>query len=249
LGWSAAPPPLLIALITGSLLLLVAMPAGGQLDKLLKELPQIPQAPQTGALGDAKVGAALKEALQVGTSNAVQLTGRPNGYFSNQAIKILMPENLRTVEKGLRTVGYGPQVDEFILGMNQSAEKAAPAAKQIFLDAIGAMTFEDVNRIFRGSNTAATDYFKAKTSDKLTAAFRPVVEQSMNEVGIARQYKELLGRAQSIPFVKTESYDINQYVVTKSLDGLFYVVGDEERKIRTNPTARTTELLREVFGK
>jgi Protein of unknown function (DUF4197) len=247
--FSGAPPPVLITLLAGSLLLLAAAPAGAQLDKLLKELPQIPQVPQTGAVGDAKIGAALKEALQVGTSNAVQLTGRPNGYFSNQAIKILMPENLRTLEKGLRTVGYGPQVDELVLGMNRSAEKAAPAAKQIFLDAIGAMTFDDVNRIFRGSNTAATDYFKAKTSDKLTTAFRPVVEQSMNEVGVARQYKELLGRAQSIPFVKTESYDINQYVVTKSLDGLFYVVGDEERKIRTNPAARTTDLLREVFGK
>jgi len=245
---SVVPSPSLIALLAGSLLL-AAMPAGAQLDKLLKELPQIPQVPQTGAVGDAKIGAALKEALEVGTSNAVQLTGRPNGYFSNQAIKILMPENLRTVEKGLRTVGYGPQVDEFVLGMNRSAEKAAPAAKQIFMDAIGAMTFDDANRIVRGSNTAATDYFKVKTSDKLTATFRPVVEQSMNEVGIARQYKELLGRAQSIPFVKTESYDINQYVVTKSLDGLFYVVADEERKIRTNPAARTTDLLREVFGK
>jgi hypothetical protein len=244
--WPGAPP--FLVTLVGSLLLL-AIPAGAQIDKLLKELPQIPGVPQTGAVGDARIGAALKEALQVGTSNAVELTGRPNGYFSNQAIKILMPENLRMVEKGLRTVGYGPQVDEFVLGMNRSAEKAAPAARQIFLDAIGAMTFDDVNRIFRGSNTAATDYFKVKTSDKLTAAFRPVVERSMNEVGITRQYKELLGRAQSIPFVKTESYDINQYVVTKSLDGLFYVVGDEERKIRTNPTARTTDLLREVFGK
>jgi hypothetical protein len=100
-----------------------------------------------------------------------------------------------------------------------------------------------------GNQTAATDYFKTKTTDKLTAAFRPVVEKSMNEVGVTRQYKELVGRYQTIPFVKSETFDINSYVVSKALDGLFHVLGEEERKIRTNPAARTTNLLKEVFGK
>ena len=150
---------------------------------------------------------------------------------------------------GLRAVGYGPQVDEFVLSMNRAAEQAAPAAKDIFWNAIGEMTFEDVRKIWSGHETAATDYFKGKTSDRLAAAFRPVVDRAMNEVGVTRQYKELVGRYESIPFVKKETFDIDGYVVTKALDGLFHVVGEEERKIRTNPQARVTDLLKEVFGK
>jgi hypothetical protein len=191
----------------------------------------------------------LKEALKIGTGNAVNLTGKTDGYFLNQAIKILMPEKLRTLEKGLRAVGYGPQIDEFVLSMNRSAEQAAPAAKQIFWDALEQMTFEDARKILSGNETAATEYFKGKTTDKLTAAFRPVVDKSMNEVGVPRQYNELVGRYESIPFVKKETFDLDSYVVTKALDGLFHVLGDEEKKIRTNPEARVTDLLKEVFKK
>ena len=133
--------------------------------------------------------------------------------------------------------------------MNRAAEQAAPYAKKIFWDAIGEMTFEDAKKILSGSNTAATDYFKGKTTDKLTAAFKPVVDKSMNEVGVTRQYNELVGKFQAIPFMKSESLDIDQYVVTKSLGGLFHVLGQEEQKIRTNPAARVTDLLKEVFGK
>jgi hypothetical protein len=225
--------------------LLTALPASAQLDRIFKGLG----VGQQSGLSDAKIGSGLKEALKVGTENTVNLTGRLDGYFLNQAIKILMPEKLRNLEKGLRTVGYGPQVDEFELSMNRAAEQAAPFAKEIFWDAIGEITFEDARKILSGHETAATDYFKSKTTDKLTAAFRPVVDKAMNEVGVTRQYKELVGRFQSIPFVKSESFDIDHYVVTKALDGLFHVLGEEERKIRTNPTARVTDLLKEVFGK
>jgi hypothetical protein len=227
------------------IILLTAFPASAQLDRIFKGLG----IGQKGDLSDAKIGSGLKEALKIGTENAVGLTGKTDGYFLNQAIKILMPEKLRTVEKGLRAVGYGPQVDEFVLSMNRAAEKAAPAAKDIFWNAIGEMTFEDVRKIWSGNETAATDYFKGKTTDKLTAAFRPVVEKTTNEVGVTRQYKELVGKYESIPFVKKETLDIDGYVVTKALDGLFHVVGEEERKIRTNPQARVTDLLKEVFGK
>lgn len=230
------------------IVLLPALPASAQLDKVFKGLGVGQQGGQEG-LSDAKIGSGLKEALKIGTQNTVNLTGMADGYFMNQAIKILMPEKLRTLEKGLRAVGYSPQVDEFVLSMNRAAERAAPFAKQIFWDAIGDMTFEDARKILSGKETAATDYFKAKTTDKLTAAFQPVVEQSMNEVGVTRQYNELIGRYQAIPFVKTETFDINHYVVTKALDGLFYVLGQEEHKIRTNPAARVTDLLKEVFGK
>ena len=227
------------------IVLLTALPASAQLDRIFKGLG----IGQKAGLSDAKIGSGLKEALKIGTENTVNLTGKTDGYFLDQAIKILMPEKLRTLEKGLRAVGYGPQIDEFVLSMNRSAEQAAPAAKQIFWDALEQMTFEDARKILSGNETAATEYFKGKTTDKLTAAFRPVVDKSMNEVGVTRQYNELVGRYESIPFVKKETFDLDSYVVTKALDGLFHVLGDEEKKIRTNPQARVTDLLKEVFKK
>jgi hypothetical protein len=233
-------------LLVSMVVLLTALPASAQLDRIYKGLGL---GGQGSGLSDAKIGSGLKEALHIGTENAVNLTGKTDGYFMNQAIKILMPEKLKTFEKGLRAVGYGPQIDEFVLSMNRAAEKAAPFAKQIFWDAIGGMTFDDVRKILSGNETAATDYFKGKTTDKLTDIFKPIVSNSMNEVGVTRQYKELVGRYESIPFVKKESFDLDQYVVSKGLGGLFHMVGEEEKKIRTNPTARTTDLLKEVFGK
>ena len=231
-------------LMVGMVILFTAFPASAQLDKILKGLG----VGEKSGLSDVKIGSGLKEALQIGTENAVSLTGKTDGYFLNQVIKILMPEKLKTFEKGLRAVGYGPKVDEFVISMNRAAEKAAPAAKQIFWDAIGEMTFDDARKILSGNETAATQYFKGKTTNKLTSAFKPVVNKSMNEVGVTRQYKELVGRYESIPFVKKESFDLDQYVVTKALDGLFHMVGEEEKKIRKNPAARTTDLLKEVFG-
>lgn len=225
--------------------LLICQPASAQLDRIFRGLGLGGQK----GLSDAKIGEGLKEALKIGTENTATLTGKNDGFFLNQAIKILMPEKLRTLEKGLRAVGYGPQVDEFVLSMNRSAEEAAPFAKEIFWNAIGEMTFEDVRKIFSGHETAATEYFKGKTSDKLTAIFKPIVDKAMNEVGVTRQYKDLVGRYESIPFVKKETFDLDHYVVTKALNGLFHVLGEEEKKIRTNPAARVTDLLKEVFGK
>jgi uncharacterized protein DUF4197 len=222
-------------------------PAHAQLDQLLRGLPQMP-GPAVSALSEQKVGAGLKQALEVATGSAVQLTGRVDGYFANQAIKILMPERLRSVERGLRAVGMGSSIDEFVLSMNRAAERAAPSAKQIFLDAIGAMTFDDARKILNGPDTAATDYFKGKTTEPLTKSFQPVVSKAMDEVGVTHQYKQLVGQAQGIPFLQVSDFDLDHYVVGKALDGLFVVVGDEEKKIRTDPAARATDLLREVFG-
>ena len=233
------------ALAVGAIVVATAAPASAQLGRILRGLGL----GRPGGLNDAKIASGLKEALQIGTQNAVNLTGRLDGYFRNEVIKILMPEKLQTLEKGLRLVGYGPRVDEFVLSMNRAAERAAPRAKAIFWDAIGEMSFEDARKILNGGDTAATDYFQDKTTDRLAAAFRPVVDKAINEVGVTRRYKELIGRYEAIPFVTSERLDIDQYVVTKALDGLFYVVGEEERKIRTNPTARVTDLLQEVFAK
>jgi hypothetical protein len=224
---------------------LAATPASAQVDQLLKGMGM----GQQSGLSEGKASAGLKEALQVATEKSVSLTGRPNGYFSNAAIKILMPENLRSVEQGLRAVGYGPQVDEFVLSMNRAAEQAAPAAKQILMDAITGMTFDDAKKILSGGDTAATEFFKAKTTDRLTAAFRPVVDKTMGEVGVIRQYQALMGRFDAIPFAKSQTFDIDGYVTNKALEGLFHVVGEQEKQIRTNPAARTTALLQEVFTK
>jgi len=221
---------------------LFVSPASAQVEQLLKGLGG-------SGITDSKASAGLKEALEVATQKAVSLTGRTNGYFGDAAIKILMPAKLQSMEQGLRAVGYGPQIDEFVLSMNRAAEQAAPAAKQIFGNAITNMSFDDAKKILTGGNTAATDYFKAKTTNELTAAFKPVIDKSMGQVGVTKQYQALVGKFETIPFVKTQSFDLDNYVTGKALDGLFHVVGEQETMIRTNPAARTTTLLQEVFAK
>jgi hypothetical protein len=202
------------------------------------------------SLTNADIVAGLKEALEVGTKNTVDLTGQVDGYFGNAAIKILLPSQLQTVEQGLRLLGQGQKVDELVLAMNRAAEKAAPAAKDIFWTAITDMTFENARKILSGGDTAATDYFREKTSAALTTAFRPVVDESMKEVGVVQQYKQLLGAYQSLPLASAlPSFDLESYVVSKSLDGLFVVLGEQERKIRTDPAAQVTSLLKKVFSR
>jgi hypothetical protein len=159
-----------------------------------------------------------------------------------------MPERLRALEKGLRAAGMGAKVDEFELSMNRAAEKSAPADRDIFKDALLQMTFDDARKILIGGNTSATEYFKAKTSERLIAAFRPSVESAMDETGVVKQFKQLSGGMQSLPFGRTQSFDITEYVVGKTLDGLFYVLGQAENKIRTDPGAQITPLLKQVFG-
>jgi hypothetical protein len=232
------------ALVLVGGLILFSNTAHAQLDELEKRagLGDV-----TG-LSESKVASGLKEALRVGTTKAVQITGKPDGYFGNEAIKILMPNDLRPLERGLRAVGFGPKIDEFILSMNRSAEAAAPAAKQIFVDAVVAMSFDDAKKILSGSNTAATEYFKEKTTGHLTEVFEPVVKKVMAENGTARQYNALADQYKEIPFAKSQSLDIDHYVVTKALDGLFYELAEQEKEIRKNPAARTTSLLKEVFA-
>lgn len=227
------------------LLLLTAAPASAQFDKVLKGLSGI----GGSSLSDAKIGSGLKEALKIGTENAVAQTGTTDGFLMNKAIKILMPKPLQAIETPLRYVGYGPQIDEFVVGMNRAAEKAAPFAKEIFWDAIAQMTFDDARKILNGNDTAATDYFKAKTSKKLQAAFLPMVKEVMDQVGVNRQYSDLMAKYREVPFARSITFDVNRYVTEKAIDGIFYVLAQEEKKIRTDPAARATELLKEVFGR
>ncbi len=141
----------------------------------------------SGGLSNEKIISGLKEALEVGTENTVQLTGSTDGYLKNEAIKILLPEKLQKMDKMLRMVGFGPQIDEFVVSMNRSAEQAAPLAKPIFTGALTEMKFEDATKILNGGDTAATDYFKEKTKGKLAEAFKPKVTEAMDQVGVAAQ--------------------------------------------------------------
>jgi RNA binding exosome subunit len=234
---------LVISCITAALVAGVA--DAGVLD-VMKGL----EMPSGGAPDDATTASGLKETLSIGTQNAVNVVSKTDGYFGNQMIRILMPGKLQTVANVLGKLGYQTQVDDFILSMNRAAEKAAPQATTFFVDAIKEMTFDDARKILQGGDTSATQYFKSKTFGKLYDAFKPTVSQSMDNVGVTRDYKEMVGTyTSSVPFAREESLDLDHYVTTKALDGLFYMLGQEEKKIRTDPAARVTDLLKTVFGK
>ena len=197
---------------------------------------------------NGKIDLGLREALNVGIKNTINYLGKKDGYFANAAVKILLPEQVRKTENILRGIGYGPQLDEFTLSMNRAAEKAAPLAADIFAEAIADISFDDANKILRGGNTAATDYLKSKTYNRLLEHFQPAVRKTMSEYKVTQKYEAITGNVQNLPLVgKIINLDVNQYVSSKALDGLFYVLAKEETNIRTNPKARVTELLKEVF--
>jgi hypothetical protein len=191
----------------------------------------------------------LKQALEIGTRTAVEMVSKTNGYFKNALIKIPLPENIKKVEKLLRATGFGNKVDEFELSMNRAAERAAPEAKNIFWDAIKQMTFSDAREILDGQDDAATMYFKDKTSERLQEIFKPITRQAMSEVGTTSYYQSLDAKIKTIPFAADQmSFDLDQYVTDKALDGLFLMLAKEEKKIRHDPEAQVTDLLKKVFG-
>lgn len=189
----------------------------------------------------------LKEALEIGTGNTVQALSKLNAYYSDPQVKIPLPQSLQKFEKILRATGFGSELDAFELSMNRAAEKAAPEAKALFVDAIKEMTFADADKILKGADNEATVYFKNKTSDKLQALFKPVIRQSMESVGVTRYYQSLSEKIETIPFVSDYTVDLDAYVTKKSIDGLFVRLAEEEAKIRNDPAARVTELLKKVF--
>ncbi len=191
----------------------------------------------------------LKEALEIGTSKAVTLVSKKNGYLKNPKIKIPLPKNVRKAENFLRNIGFGSQVDQFELSMNRAAERAAPKAKSIFWDAIKKISFSDARQILDGPDDAATQYFRKKTATQLQDEFKPIVNQAMAEVGATQVYQSLDRKIRALPFTKSLSFDLDQYVTDKALDGLFSMLAEEEKKIRQDPAARVTDLLKKVFAK
>ena len=201
-----------------------------------------------GGLSTDTIVAGLKEALRVGTQNTVAQTSRDGGYSNNPLIRIPLPERLETMAGALRKIGLGGQVDKFEARMNAAAERAATEAAPVFINAIKDMTFADARRILGGDKTAATDYFRDKTHTELARRYTPIVRGRMEQLGVVQVFEDLQNRYNQLPLVSDIDYQIEDYVVEEALDGLFTVLAQEEQQIRENPAARTTELLRRVFG-
>lgn len=231
-----------LSLLTIALALCCCTYAAAQSDDTLKKVDT------ASSLSDDQIVAGLKQALELSTSKAVALTGRTDGFLFNENIRILLPPKLQAVGKAMRLLGEGDAVDDLEIGMNRAAEHSAPQAKQIFLDALKKMTFTDARRILTGGDTAATEYFKRTSSADLTAAFSPIIHSSMQRIGVIKTYDHVIKTAPGGSAIANE-FDLDKYVVGKTLDGLFYMLGQEEIKIRTNPAAQTTALLKEVFAR
>jgi len=195
---------------------------------------------------DANAG--LKAALETGSQVAISSLGRTDGFLGNNAVKIGLPDSLRRYEKLMRQVGMGKYADELVLTMNRAAEAAVPEAKTLFLDAVKKMTVQDAKGILTGGNTAGTEYFRRTTSEPLRAKFLPIVAQATKKVKVAEKYHEFAGQGAKFGLMKKEDANLDSYVTQKALDGLFYMVAEEEKRIRANPVQAGSELLKRVFG-
>jgi len=197
--------------------------------------------------GESRIVAGLKQALEIGTERAVGRTSKPNGFLGDPAIRIGLPGSLETMASGLRAVGLGARVDELEVAMNRAAEEASGEATEVFWQGIRQMTFSDARSILGGGETAATEYFERTTRQPLLERFEPIVAARVRSVGLGRSYSDLVDRYAALPFASKPDLNLERYVTNEALDGLFLVLGEEERRIRSDPAARSTALLKEVF--
>jgi hypothetical protein len=208
------------------------------------------------SLSQDQVVTGLKEALGKGVQQAIARLGHDGGFLTNAEVRIPMPQKLRSVEKTLRAVKQDKLADDFVTTMNHAAEQATPEAASVFSDAIKSMSFADARTILAGTNNAATEYFRQSTSSNLFARFLPVVKKATDSTGVTANYKKMRDRVTGPGsfggFGKTllgdDSFDVDGYVTTQTLKGLFKMVAEEEKRIRANPAARTSDLLQKVFG-
>ncbi len=212
---------------------------GKEIDKTLNQ----------GGLSSQEITDGLKEALSVGSKNAGGSASKADGYFKNTLIKIPFPKDAKKMETQLRSLGMNKQVDDFILTMNRAAEDAAKSAAPIFLDAIKTMTITDGVNILHGNDSAATHYLRTKTSSPLHDKFKPVIKSAIQKVDVTRYWNPLITTYNNIPFVDKLNPDLEEYITQRALDGLFILVAQEETKIRKDPAARVTDLLKKVFSK
>ncbi|MEM1405484.1 MAG: DUF4197 domain-containing protein [Bacteroidota bacterium] len=195
-----------------------------------------------------QVASGLKEALINGITNGSAQASQLDGYFKNPQIKIPFPPDVQKVENKLRQIGLDNEVDKFIMTLNRGAEEAAKEAKPIFVAAIRSMTIEDAWAILKGEDDAATNYLKRTTTEQLKIKFEPVVASALDKTSATKYYSDIVGTYNKIPFIEKVNPDLNDYATDKAIDGLFTLIAKEEKKIREDPLARTTDLLKKVFG-
>ncbi len=220
------------------------------LEQLFKKAQELQAAPAaTSALTDEEVIRGLKEALSQGTRRAIGQLGREGGYLNNLNVRIPMPESLHKVEKALRSLGQDRYADEFIAALNHAAERAVPEAATIFGDTLTKMSLADARTILTGPDDAATQYFRKYGEAQLRERFLPIVQQATDQAGVTSAYKKLMQKAGVFTrHLGRDTTDLDAYVTNKALDGLFRMIAEEEKRIRQDPLARSTELLKKVFG-
>lgn len=226
----------------------VAVPAPAGAQSWLKKLEETLKGGSSSGLTLGEITDGLLEALRVGTERVVKQVGALDGYNLDPAIHIPLPGPLKTVQSVLKSIGMSYLADDLELRMNRAAEAAAPAAKELFWQAIGEMTFDDARKIYDGPDDAATRYFQRKMTPPLALRMEPVVDKTLADVGAIRAYDAMMGQYKTVPFVPDVKADLTDYVVDGAMDGLFYYVAKEEAAIRNDPAARTTELLKKVFA-
>jgi hypothetical protein len=199
-------------------------------------------------LSNDEVVKGLREALTIGSGNAAGSASKPDGFLKNNLIKIPFPKEAKIVETKARQIGMGSQVDRFVTTMNRAAEEASKEAKPVFINAIKTMSITDGISILRGGDNAATTFLKGRTSAELTNKFSPIVKRAIQKVQLTKFWKPIITGYNKIPGVKRQNPDLDRYVTEKTLEGLFTLLGQEEAKIRKDPVAQVTDLLRRVFG-
>ena len=201
-----------------------------------------------GSLSTEEVAMGLKQALEKGAETGTTKASKVDGYFKNPKIKIPLPPEMEKVESKLRQVGLGKQVDKFLLNLNRAAEQAADEAKPIFVSAIKSLTIQDAWNILKGEKDAATQYLRRTTYSQLKSKFKPIVKNTLDKVNVTRYYDDVTSVYNRIPGVDDIETDLDEYATTRAIDGLFTLIAEEEERIRENPAARTTELLKKVFA-
>ncbi len=200
------------------------------------------------ALGETEAASGVRAALERGADSAVSLLGKPGGFLDNPQVRIPLPGALKSAASLLRAIGQQQRVDDLVDSMNRAAESAVPEAKPLLLNAVHAMSVEDAVQIVRGSDTSVTDFFAAKTRAPLGLKFLPIVTAETQKVSLAAKYDAVASRASAFGLVKPEDASVEQYVTRKALDGLFFMIGQEEKKIRADPVGTGSAILKAVFG-
>jgi hypothetical protein len=190
----------------------------------------------------------LRQALNEGSAAAVAKLGVENGYFGNPKVRIPLPPSLQRIERGLRAFGLKREADDLVLAMNRAAEAAVPEARQLLAESVRKMTIQDAKGILAGGDTAATEYFKRTTQGALTQRFLPVVKRATERVDLAQKYNAVAGQGLALGLIEEEQASIERYVTVKALDGLYFVIGEQEKALRRDPVAATSEIVRRVFG-